>query len=78
VPTEDPDDDLFSAALPPVEVRDDTGTTYERVDVDVDDVNGPVLRANQTFMPAVPEHARFLVVKGPAGSVEISLEGESR
>jgi hypothetical protein len=77
-PAPDDDDELFEAALPALEVRDDAGTVYRQADVDVDDLTGPVLRASQTFQPEIRETARCLIVKSPAGSVEIALEAEPR
>jgi hypothetical protein len=63
----------FEAAMPEIGLADELGTAYELADMGGPDVNGPLMRASQTFTPAVPAAANRLSVRFESAAVEIEL-----
>jgi hypothetical protein len=64
---------LSAAALPKIELADGLGTSYELADLDEGNGNEPLIRASQSFTPAVPADATRLSVSFESASVEIEL-----
>ncbi len=72
--TDDPfADPLSEAMLPRIELSDGRGTAYEVVDLDQQDASAPLLRASQSFAPAIPEGVARLSIGFETGNVEIEL-----
>lgn len=59
--------------LPQIELSDPLGTAYEVVDFNEREANAPLLRASQSFVPAVPYGAKRLSIGFESGAVEIEL-----
>jgi hypothetical protein len=72
--TEDPwAEPLQEAMFPGIQLSDGSGTTYKVVDWNSQETNAPLLRASQSFAPAVPEKAERLAIRLESHSVEIEL-----
>jgi len=72
--TDDPwAEPLEAAMMPGIELNDGSGTTFEMADLQYLDANAPLLRASQSFVPAVSTAASSLVVRFASASVEIEL-----
>ena len=72
--TDDPfAEPLSEAMLPRIVLSDGLGTAYEVVGMEERDADAPLLRASQSFAPAVPADAERLSVDFETGSVEIEL-----
>lgn len=72
--TDDPfAEPLLEAMLPRIELSDELGTAYEVVSTQERDADAPLLRASQSFAPAVPRGVARLSVGFETGSVEIAL-----
>jgi len=72
--TDDPWAEPLEAAMTPeIELSDGQGTTYEVVDLDYLDPNAPLLRASQSFAPAVSPTSTRLTIGFKTASVEIEL-----
>lgn len=75
--TDDPwEEPLLAAMMPRIELFDERGTDYEGCEADYLEPNTPLLRASQSFTPAVPATASRLVVRFESTSVEIELGTE--
>jgi hypothetical protein len=72
--TDDPwAEPLLAAMMPRIELSDELGTSYEMVDLSYLEPDAPLLRASQSFVPAVPAAATRLVARFESASVEIDL-----
>lgn len=72
--TDDPFADPLSVAmLPRIELSDGRRTAYEVVDLEMQDANASLLRASQSFTPAVPGGVSRLSVSFETGGVEIEI-----
>jgi hypothetical protein len=74
----DPDEEwpgerLHAAAMPAMTVVDDLGNEYEEVGSPRVDLTRPLLRAQRSFTPAVPEDARRLLVRSDWGTVDVEV-----
>jgi hypothetical protein len=63
---------ITAAMFPKAEISDEHGTSYEVAEWDSLDANAPLLRASQSFVPAVPDDAERLRVR--IGSAEVEIE----
>ncbi len=57
----------------PLMLSDNLGTTYEEVDLSPLDLNGTLLRASRSFIPAVPARVDVLSVRLNSGRTEIQM-----
>lgn len=72
--TDDPwADPLGDAMLPEIELADGLGTPYEFVASDEQAADAPLLRASQSFVPAVPADVERLTVRIESRSVDVPL-----
>lgn len=72
--TDDPwAEPLEAAMMPRIELSDGSGAAFEMADLQYLDANAPLLRASQSFVPAVSAAASSLVVRFASASVEIEL-----
>jgi hypothetical protein len=72
--TDDPwAEPLIEAMLPRIELSDPLGTAYEVVDFNQREANAPLLRASQSFVPAVPAATERLSIGFESGTVDIEL-----
>lgn len=72
--TDDPwAEPLLAAMTPRIELSDRLGTSYEMVDLSYLEADAPLLRASQSFVPAVPKAAALLAVRFESAGVEIDL-----
>jgi hypothetical protein len=74
----DPDEEwpgqrLDAAAMPALAVVDDLGNEYEEVGAPRLGLTRPLLRAQRSFAPAVPDDARRLLVRSEWGTVDIEV-----
>jgi hypothetical protein len=74
----DPDEEwpgerLHAAAMPAITVVDDVGNQYEEVGAPRLGLTGPLLRAQRSFVPAVPKSARRLLVRSDWGTVDVEV-----
>jgi hypothetical protein len=72
--TDDPwAEPLSEAMLPRIELSDPLGTAYEVVAFNEFEANAPILRASQSFTPALPSGAERLTIGFESGTVRVEL-----
>lgn len=68
-----PDETIWAAAFPRLELTDDLGTEYGEGEPEDETIGERLTRAAQAFVPGVPDAARRLAIASESGSVEIEV-----